>query len=68
MIKINRRRALDLYGDPERHVELRSMYPGGRPATADEVADLIVDSGKQRSGLLVTRILGELPQSCIVSA
>ncbi len=32
-----------------------------------EVADLIVDSGKQRSSLLVTRILGELPESCIVS-
>lgn len=33
-----------------------------------EVADLVVDSGKQRSGLLVTRILGELPESCKASA
>lgn len=42
MIKINKRRALDVYGDASRHEELRAKYPGGRPASAEEVADLIV--------------------------
>lgn len=57
MTKINRRRALDLYGDPERHVELRALYPGGRPATADEVADLIVFLASPRAAYITGTVV-----------
>jgi shikimate kinase len=33
-----------------------------------EVADLVVDSGRQRAGMLVTRILHLLPEQCKASA
>ena len=33
-----------------------------------EVADLIVDSGRQRAGLLVARILQQIPEQCRASA
>lgn len=42
MVKINKRRALDLHGDESRWESLREHYPGGRPATPQEVADLMV--------------------------
>jgi NAD(P)-dependent dehydrogenase (short-subunit alcohol dehydrogenase family) len=58
MEKINRRRSLDLYGDESRWMELCSSFPGGRPAEADEVADLIVFLASERakyiSGTVVT--------------
>jgi len=58
MIKINKRRALDLYGDESRHEELRAKYPAGRPATPEEVADLMVFLSSPRaayiSGTVVT--------------
>jgi NAD(P)-dependent dehydrogenase (short-subunit alcohol dehydrogenase family) len=58
MIKINRRRALDMYGDENRHEELRAKYPAGRPASPEEVADLIVFLASPRaaymSGTIVT--------------
>ena len=58
MIKINKRRALDLYGDEGRHEELRAKYPAGRPATPQEVADLMVFLASPRaayiSGTIVT--------------
>lgn len=58
MIKINRRRALDLYGDEARHEELRAKYPAGRPATPGEVADLMVFLSSPRaayiSGTIIT--------------
>jgi len=52
MIKINKRRALDLYGDEARHVELRAKYPGGRPASPGEVADLIAFLASPRAGYI----------------
>jgi len=57
MIKINKRRALDLYGDEARHVELRQKYPGGRPATAQEVADLMVFLASPRAGYITGSIV-----------
>jgi NAD(P)-dependent dehydrogenase (short-subunit alcohol dehydrogenase family) len=57
MIKINRRRALDLYGDAERHQELRALYPGGRPATAGEVADLMVFLASPRAAYITGTVV-----------
>lgn len=58
MEKINRRRSLDLYGDESRWMDLCSSFPGGRPAEASEVADLIVFLASPRaayiSGTVVT--------------
>ena len=58
MVKINKRRAIDWYADESRWTELREMYPGGRPASAGEVADLMVFLASPRSayttGTIVT--------------
>ena len=52
MVKINKRRALDWYGDESRWQELREKYPGGRPASAEEVADLMVYLASPRAGYI----------------
>ena len=57
MLKINKRRALDLYGDAGRHEELRAKYPGGRPATAGEVADLMVFLASPRAAYITGTIV-----------
>ena len=58
MVKINKRRSLDLYGDDSRWKELCRSFPGGRAAEANEVADLIVFLASPRaayiSGTVVT--------------
>jgi NAD(P)-dependent dehydrogenase (short-subunit alcohol dehydrogenase family) len=58
MVKINKRRSVDLYGTDSRWKELSSTFPGGRPAEAEEVADLIVFLASPRaayiSGTVVT--------------
>ena len=58
MVKINKRRAVDLYGDESRWQEMTSHFPGGRPAEASEVADLMVFLASPRaayiSGTVVT--------------
>jgi len=41
MLKIMRRKAIDMLGDEARWEELFDRYPGKRPATAKEVADLV---------------------------
>ncbi len=46
---------------------LQALYQARDPLYS-EVADLIVDSGKQRSNALVARLLNELPESCKASA
>lgn len=57
MVKINKRRALDWYGDETRWQELREKYPGGRPATPEEVADLIVFLASPRAGYITGTIV-----------
>jgi len=57
MIKINKRRALDLYGDESRWEELRARYPAGRPATPEEVADLIVFLASPRAAYITGTIV-----------
>jgi NAD(P)-dependent dehydrogenase (short-subunit alcohol dehydrogenase family) len=57
MVKINKRRALDWYGDEGRWGELREKYPGGRPATAQEVADLMVFLASPRAGYITGTVV-----------
>lgn len=57
MVKINKRRALDWYGDESRWQELREKYPGGRPASAEEVADLMVFLASPRAGYITGTIV-----------
>lgn len=45
-----RKRASDVFGDPERYKELAATYPLGRPAHVHEVTDLIVFLTSFRSG------------------
>jgi len=57
MIKINKRRAQDMFGDEGRHEELRARYPGGRPASPQEVADLIVFLASPRAGYITGTVV-----------
>jgi len=57
MLKINKRRAIDMFGDASRFEELRAMYPSGRPATAQEVADLIVFLASPRAGYITGTVV-----------
>lgn len=57
MVKLMKRRAHDLYGDENRWQELHKMYPGGRPATAEEVADLMVFLASPRAGYITGTIV-----------
>jgi NAD(P)-dependent dehydrogenase (short-subunit alcohol dehydrogenase family) len=57
MVKINKRRAIDLWGDESRWTELREKYPGGRPATAEEVADLMVFLASPRAGYVTGTVV-----------
>lgn len=42
MVKLMKRRAVDNFGDESRWKELFVQYPGGRPAEAEEVAELML--------------------------
>jgi len=57
MVKINKRRAIDWYGDESRWTELREKFPGGRPASAEEVADLMVFLASPRCGYVTGSIV-----------
>lgn len=57
MVKIMKRRALDLYGDEGRWQEFYAAYPAGRPATPEEVADLIVFLSSPRAGYITGTVV-----------
>ncbi|HUA53026.1 MAG TPA: SDR family oxidoreductase [Candidatus Sulfotelmatobacter sp.] len=57
MVKLMKRRAVDWYGDESRWQELYAKYPGGRPATAEEVADLMVFLASPRAGYITGTIV-----------
>jgi len=52
MLKIMRRKAVDMLGDESRWEELFDKYPGKRPATAEEVADLCAFLASPRAGYI----------------
>ncbi|HLI12052.1 MAG TPA: SDR family oxidoreductase [Alphaproteobacteria bacterium] len=57
MVKLMRRRAKDWHDDEERWKELFARYPGGRPASAQEVADLMVFLASPRAGYITGTIV-----------
>jgi NAD(P)-dependent dehydrogenase (short-subunit alcohol dehydrogenase family) len=57
MVKLMKRRALDMHGDEARWTELFSLYPGGRPARADEVAELMVFLASPRAAYITGTIV-----------
>lgn len=57
MVKLMKRRALDMYGDEGRWRELFKMYPGGRPAYASEVADLMVFLASPRAAYITGTVV-----------
>ncbi|GGK07106.1 SDR family oxidoreductase [Pseudomonas matsuisoli] len=50
MLKIMRRKAIDMLGDESRWEELFDLYPGKRPATSEEVGDLVAFLASPKSG------------------
>ena len=57
MVKINKRRAIDRYGDESKWQRLREHYPAGRPASPEEVADLMVFLASPRAGYITGTIV-----------
>ena len=57
MVKLMKRRAVDWWNDESRWEELYAKYPGGRPATAEEVADLMVFLSSPRAGYITGTIV-----------
>ena len=57
MVKIMKRKAIDMLGDEARWQELFDKYPGKRPASAGEVADLVAFLASPRSGYITGTIV-----------
>ena len=57
MLKIMRRKAIDMLGDESRWEELYDRYPGKRPATAEEVADLTAFLASPRAGYITGTVV-----------
>lgn len=57
MLKIMKRKAIDMLGDESRWEELFDKYPGKRPATAGEVADLCAFLASPRSGYITGTVV-----------
>jgi NAD(P)-dependent dehydrogenase (short-subunit alcohol dehydrogenase family) len=57
MVKIMKRKSIDMLGDEARWQELFDKYPGKRPATAEEVADLVAFMASPRAGYITGTIV-----------
>lgn len=57
MVKLMKRRAFDTHGDEGRWEELFDNYPGGRPATPQEVAELMVFLASPRAGYITGTVV-----------
>tara|TARA_B100000131_G_C18067593_1_gene593183 strand:+ start:457 stop:1236 length:780 start_codon:yes stop_codon:yes gene_type:complete len=57
MLKIMRRKAIDILGDESRWEELYDHYPGKRPATVKEVADLCAFLSSPLAGYITGTIV-----------
>jgi NAD(P)-dependent dehydrogenase (short-subunit alcohol dehydrogenase family) len=57
MLKIMKRKAIDMLGDEGRWEELFDKYPGKRPATAKEVADLCTFLASPLAGYITGAII-----------
>lgn len=57
MVKIMKRKAIDMLGDEARWEELFDKYPGKRPATARETADLVAFLASPRAGYITGTVV-----------
>ena len=57
MVKIMKRKAIDMLGDEARWQELFDRYPGKRPATSEEVADLTAFLASPRAGYITGTVV-----------
>lgn len=57
MVKLMKRRAFELWNDESRWQELHDKYPGKRPATPEEVADLMVFLASPKAGYITGTIV-----------
>ncbi len=57
MLKIMKVKAAEMLGDAARWAELYSKYPGGRPATVKEVADLVAFMASPLAGYITGTVV-----------